>query len=97
MNRSLSLRRITCIGDLCGIVDDFVHNLLHFTTLQDPYSNTLVVACHDSATVSFITVCEESTMPVTVYVEVLSTGDRTNLFALPQASIPEEGISTYVG
>ena len=36
---------VTFIGDVCGIVNDLlVHNLLiHFITLQDHYSDTLVI------------------------------------------------------
>ena len=96
---------VTCIGDLCGIVDDLVHNLLiYFITLQDPYSDTLVIGDEieesDSATVSVITVCEESTLPATVCAAVSSTGEGSETVSLQshssQASIPDEEISLWV-
>lgn len=95
---------VTGIGDLCGIVNNLVHNLLiHFITLQDPYSDTLVIGDDieesDSATFSVITVCEENTMPATVCAEVSSTGEGSETVSLQshssQASIPEE-ISIWV-
>ena len=50
----------------------------HFITLQDPYSATLLIGDDieepNSSSVSIITVCKESTMPVTLCVEVSSTG-----------------------
>ncbi|CAH3046708.1 unnamed protein product, partial [Porites lobata] len=96
---------VTCIGDLCGIVDDLVHNLLtYFITLQDPYSDNLVIGDEieesDSATVSVITVCEESTLPATVCAAVSSTGEGSETVSLQshssQASIPDEEISLWV-
>jgi len=51
----------------------------------------------DSATFPVITVCEESPMPVTVYAEVSSTGERSETVSLQsQVSIPEEEISIWV-
>ena len=93
---------VTFMGDHYGIVDDLVHNLLsHFISLQDPYSDTLVIGDDieesDSATFSVITVCEESTMPATVCAEVSSTGEGSETVSFQshssQASIPEEEIS----
>ena len=88
---------VTCIGDLCRIANNLVHNLLnHFITLQDPYSDTLGIGDDieesDSATFSVITVCKESTMPATVCAEVSSTGEGSETVSLQshssQASIP---------
>ena len=96
---------VTFIGDRYGIVDDLVHNLLiHFISLQDPYSDTLVIGDDieesDSASFSVITVCEQSTMPATVCAEVSSTGEGSETVSLQshssQASIPEEEISIWV-
>ena len=96
---------VTCIGDLCGIVTNLVHNLLiHFITLQDPYSDTLVIGDNikesDSATFSVITVWEETTMPASVCAEVSSTGEGSETVSLHShsfhASIPEEEISIWV-
>ena len=51
----------------------------HFITLQDPYSDTLLIGDDieepNSSSVSVITVCEESTMPVTLRAEVSITGE----------------------
>ena len=97
---------VTFIGDVCGIVNDLlVHNLLiHFITLQDHYSDTLVIGDDveesHSAPLPVITVCEESTMPATVCAEVSSTGEGSETVSLQshssQASIPEEEISIWV-
>ena len=96
---------VAFIGDHYGIVDDLVHNLLsHFISLQDPYSDTLVIGDDieesDSATFSVITVCEESTMPAMVCAEVPSTGEGSETVSFQshssQASIPEEEISIWV-
>jgi len=78
--------------------------LIHFITLQDPYSDTLVIRDDieesDSATFSVITVCEESAMPATVCAEVSSTGEGSETVSLQshssQASIPEKEISIWV-
>ena len=72
--------------------------LIHFIGRQDPYSDSLVIGDDieesDSATASVITVCEESTMPVTVYAEVSSTDEGSETVSLqsnlPQASIPKD-------
>ena len=54
----------------------------------------------DSATVSVITVCEESTLPATVCAAVSSTGEGSETVSLQshssQASIPDEEISLWV-
>ena len=54
----------------------------------------------DSATVSVITVCEESTMSATMCAEVASTGEGSETVSLQshssQASIPEDEISIWV-
>ena len=60
---------VVSIFDLFIIV--IFHNLLlHFITLQDHCSDTMVIGDNieesDSATFSVITVCEENTMPATV-------------------------------
>ena len=96
----------TFIGDVCGIVNDLlVHNLLiHFITLQDHYSETLVIGDDitesDSATFSVLTVCEETTMPSTLCAEVSSTGEGSDTVSLQShfflATIPEEEISIGV-
>ena len=61
-------------------------SVLHFITLQDPYSDTLLIGDDieepDSSSVSVITVCEESAMPVTVRAEVLSTGEGLGTVSL---------------
>ena len=97
---------VTFIGDVCGIVKDLlVHNLLiHFITLQDHYSDTLVIGDDveesHSAPLPVITVSEESTMPGTVCAEVSSIGEGSETVSLQshssQASIPEEEISIWV-
>jgi len=82
-----------------------VHNLLiHFITLQDPYSDALVIGDEieesNSATFLVITVCEESPMPATVCAEVSSTVERSETVSLhshsSQASMPEQEISIWV-
>ena len=90
----------TFIGDVCGIVNDLlVHNLLiHFITLQDHYSDTLVIGDDiresDSATLS-----EENTMPATLCAEVSSSGEGLDTVSLQSHSslvtIPEEEISIW--
>ena len=96
---------VTCIENLCGIVNNLVHNLLiHFIALQDPYSDTLVIGDDieesDSATFSIITVCEESTMLSTECAGVSSTGEKSETVSLQshssQTSVPEEEISIWV-
>jgi len=94
------------IGDVCGIVNDLlVHNLLiHFFSLQDHYSETLVIGDDitesDSATFSVLTVCEETTMPATLCAEVSSIGEGSDSVSLQShfflAMIPEEEISKGV-
>ena len=79
-------------------------SLPHFITLQDPYSDTLLIGDDieepDSSSVSVITVPEESTMSVTLCAEVSSTGEGSETVSLQshssQASIPEEEISIWV-
>ena len=61
-------------------------SVLHFITLQDPYSDTLLIGDDieepDSSSVSVITVCEESAMPVTVRAQVLSTAEGLGTVSL---------------
>ena len=61
-------------------------SVLHFITLQDPYSDTLLIGDDieepDSSSVSVTTVCEERAMPVTVRAEVLSTGEGLGTVSL---------------
>ena len=79
-------------------------SVLYFITLQDLYSDTLLIGDDisgpDSSSVPVITVCEESTMPVTLCAEVSSTGEGSETVSLQshssQASIPEEEISIWV-
>ena len=81
------------------------HNLLlHFITLQDHCSDTMVIGDNieesDSATFSVITVCEENTMSATVCAEVASTGEGSDTVSLQShlslATISEEEISIWV-
>ena len=75
--------------------------LIHFITLQDPYSDTLVIGDDieesDSVTFPVITVCEESPMPATVCAEVSRTGERSEIVSLQSETwISEEEISIWI-
>ena len=86
------------------MISSIICSVPHFITLQDPYSDTLLIGDDieepNSSSVSVITVCEESTMPVTLCAEISSTGEGSETASLQshssQASIPEEEISIWV-
>ena len=78
-------------------------SVLYFTAHQDYYSDNLLIGDDfeepHSSSVPVITFCEESKMPVTLCVEVSSTGEGSETVSLQfhssQASIPEEETSTW--
>ena len=73
------------------MISSIICSVPHFITLQDRYSEDTLLIGDDieepnSSSVSVITVCEESTMPVTLCAEETASLQSHS----SQASIPEE-------
>ena len=74
------------------MISSIICSVPHFITVQDAYSDTLLIGDDieetNSSSVSVITVCEESTMPVTLCAEVSSTREGSETVSFQSHFVP---------